>query len=100
MPSSLVVVVWLALTISATGAQTVPKKTVGNPVAPAVAQAQRVPTQEDLAQVVAIKSDVVAIEKQIGEAQVESDQLARGPITARIGARIAQMRYTVSLLQT
>lgn len=58
------------------------------------------PTQDDLTRVAAIKADIAVIERQVAEAQSESEKLAGGLIKARIDARIAQMKYTISLLQT
>lgn len=58
------------------------------------------PTAEDLARAGAIKADITAIERQIEEARTESEKLTGGLIKVRIDARIAQMKYTIALLQT
>jgi len=66
----------------------------------AMAPVTRGPTASDLAQAASIKAEILTIEKQVADSQAESDKLSGGLIKARIGARIAQMKYTVALLQT
>lgn len=92
-----------ALFSAAAFGQAQPKKPVlpkpAAPASPAVAPA-RSPTPEELSKAAAIKDDISKIERSIFDSQAESEKLAGGLIKARIEARIAQMRYTISLLQT
>lgn len=75
-------------------------KTATVPGGPAPAASYRGPTQEDLARAAAIRADIAGIERQIADAQIENDKLSGGLIKVLIESRIAQMKYTVSLLQT
>lgn len=85
-------------------AQTAPGKANANkatpPAAAVAASSHKAPTQDDLARASSIKADIATIERQVAEAQSESEKFAGGLIKVRIDARIAQMKYTISLLQT